>query len=181
MAPASAAAMSPSAKGKNASEATMEPLRSRLASPAFQTAIFELSTRDICPAPTPRVRSQPAYTIALDFTCLTTFQPKAMARISSGDGWRLETIFQSLGRSGMVSRSCISTPPTTERISRKESAGKLALTVISRRFFFLPNISRAASVNAGAMITSQNILLMITARSASMVWLTTMIPPKGAC
>ena len=47
-------------KGKNASEATEEPSRERPASPAFQTAIRELSTRDIWPAPRPKVRSSPA-------------------------------------------------------------------------------------------------------------------------
>ena len=47
-------------KGKNASEATEGTFEERLASPAFQTAIRELSTRDICPAPTPKVRSSPA-------------------------------------------------------------------------------------------------------------------------
>jgi hypothetical protein len=40
--------------------ATAEPWRSSPASPAFQTAIFELSTRDIWPAPIPSVRPSPA-------------------------------------------------------------------------------------------------------------------------
>src|SRR5215211_3551010 len=62
VAPASAAAKSPSAKGKKASEATTAPL-ARLsdkpallaASAAFQAAIRDESTRDICPAPMPTV------------------------------------------------------------------------------------------------------------------------------
>ena len=57
VAPASAAASSPSANGNNASLATTEPCKSSFASPAFQTAMRELSTRAIWPAPMPSVCS----------------------------------------------------------------------------------------------------------------------------
>ena len=57
VAPASIADCKPSAKGNIASDATMLPLRSSPASFAFQIAMREESTRLICPAPMPRVRS----------------------------------------------------------------------------------------------------------------------------
>lgn len=57
VAPASAAAIRPSANGKNASLQTTLPLSERPASLAFQTAIRLASTRLIWPAPTPSVRS----------------------------------------------------------------------------------------------------------------------------
>ena len=57
VAPASAAAIRPSGKGKKASLATALPARERPASFAFQMAMREASMRDIWPAPMPRVRS----------------------------------------------------------------------------------------------------------------------------
>ena len=56
-APASAAAIKPSGNGKKASLATALPSSERPASFAFQIAMRDESTRDICPAPMPRVRS----------------------------------------------------------------------------------------------------------------------------
>src|SRR5262245_17876421 len=53
VAPAFAAAINPSAKGKNASLQTTLPLRESFASPAFQTAMRLASTRLIWPAPMP--------------------------------------------------------------------------------------------------------------------------------
>ena len=53
--PPEAAASRPSAKGKNASEATTAPSSDSPAFRAFDTAISALSIRDICPAPIPSV------------------------------------------------------------------------------------------------------------------------------
>ena len=61
VAPASAAASTPSLNGKKASEASTVPLTG---SSAFATAIFEESTRDIWPAPIPTVWSLVVKTIA---------------------------------------------------------------------------------------------------------------------
>src|SRR5205085_1131086 len=62
VAPASAAASSPSAKGKKASEATAEPIVFGTGQPAFSAASFAFqaairadSSRFICPAPIPAV------------------------------------------------------------------------------------------------------------------------------
>ena len=60
LAPASAAAIKPSGKGKNASLQTTLPLSESFASCAFQTAMRLASTRLICPAPIPTVRSAAA-------------------------------------------------------------------------------------------------------------------------
>src|SRR6266516_8167258 len=94
VAPASAAAINPSGNGKNASLATALPLRESPASFAFQIAIRDESTRDIWPAPMPRVRSALAYTIAFDFTCLTTRHPKNIAFSSVLVGRRFVTTFR---------------------------------------------------------------------------------------
>src|ERR1019366_8908520 len=59
VAPASAAAMSPSGNGKNASLQTTLPASGNFASPAFHTAIRLASTRLIWPAPVPSVRPSP--------------------------------------------------------------------------------------------------------------------------
>ena len=124
LAPASIAACRPSANGNMASEAIALPLRSRPASPAFQTAIFAASTRLIWPAPMPSVRSPTANTMALDLTCLTTRQAKRIARISASVGGRLVTTFSSrLSRPIAVwSRSITITPPGAERITRARLA-----------------------------------------------------------
>src|SRR5216117_2418605 len=74
VAPASPAAINPSGNGKKASLATALPLSESPASLDFQTAMRDASMRDICPAPIPSARSDLAYTIAFDFTCLTTRQ-----------------------------------------------------------------------------------------------------------
>src|SRR5881409_3105212 len=63
VAPASAAAISPSGNGKKASLATALPFSESPASFAFQTAMREASTRDIWPASTRhrRLRLEPAH------------------------------------------------------------------------------------------------------------------------
>src|SRR5262245_18355619 len=103
VAPASAAAINPSGNGKKASLATALPLSESPASFAFQTAIRDESTRDIWPAPIPSVRSDLAYTIAFDLTCLTTLQPKNIAFSSVFVGRRLVTTFGVHSRSTSAS------------------------------------------------------------------------------
>src|SRR5205085_8053799 len=103
VAPASAAARSPSGNGKNASLATALPLSDKPASIAFQTAIRDESTRDIWPAPIPSVRSAAAYTIAFDFTCFTARQPKVIAASYVLVGCRIVTAF--VARSGCSGES----------------------------------------------------------------------------
>ena len=92
VAPALAASSTPSGKGKNASEATTLPCSGCW---DFITAIFTESTRLIWPAPTPSVAPSLAKTMALDFTCLQTFQAKRRVLISSAVGARLVTTLSS--------------------------------------------------------------------------------------
>ena len=88
-----AASSTPSRNGKKASEAMTEPLAF---SPALWQAIMELSTRDICPAPMPTTCSPLARMMALDQTCLPTFQAKSMIGPPHGVGARLVTTFGGL-------------------------------------------------------------------------------------
>src|SRR5438034_10337495 len=93
VAPASDAATNPSGNGKKASLATALPLSESPASLDFQTAMRDASMRDICPAPIPSARSDLAYTIAFDFTCLTTRQLNNIAFSSVLVGFLLVTTF----------------------------------------------------------------------------------------
>ena len=90
MIPCLAASSTPSANGKNASDATTEPASG---STAFIAPNFTESTRLICPAPAlmacPRPSIARAYTMALLFTCFATFQPNSSAAHSSSVGARL--------------------------------------------------------------------------------------------
>src|SRR6266540_4051969 len=113
VAPAAAAASTPSANGNSASLATAEPASETPAFWAFQIASRELSTRLIWPAPMPSVRSAAEYTIAFDFTCFTTRQPKRSARSSASVGARLVTTLSGSADSGARSGCCTSTPPGT--------------------------------------------------------------------
>src|SRR5262249_19343153 len=76
-APASTTASRPSRNGKKASEATTEPFSERRAPFALSAAIFALSMRLICPAPTPSVAPPRQNTIAFDFTYFATVQAKS--------------------------------------------------------------------------------------------------------
>ena len=59
------------------------------------------STRDICPAPMPTTCSPLARMMALDQTCLHTFQAKSMEAISSSVGARLVTTLSICGVTSM--------------------------------------------------------------------------------
>ena len=121
-APASIAACGPSAKGKNASEATTEPFsRAAASSPKaslhFSTASRTESTRLICPAPMPIVCRPLAKTIAFERTCLQTFQAKTMSRHSSSLGSPpVSTVIPSRSLA-TPSSSWTSMPPRTRFMS----------------------------------------------------------------
>src|SRR5882672_2597632 len=75
--------------------------------------------------------------MAFDFTCLPTFQPNIMAAHSSAVGSRLVTTLNSFTLPSVRSRSCTSTPPTTDLTSCSASAPRPSFAIMSRRFFFL--------------------------------------------
>src|ERR1051325_5223322 len=112
-APASASASSPSRNGKNASEATTEPLSETPASAAFVAAMRTLSTRLICPAPTPSVVRSRQKTMAFDFTYLATHQAKTRSARCASLGAARVTSLKSLGSSTCESLVCTSRPPPT--------------------------------------------------------------------
>ena len=76
--PASSSTCSPSAKGKNASEAATEPAAR---SPARVTASRAESTRLTCPMPTPTVALSLASRMALLFTARTARQANTRSSI----------------------------------------------------------------------------------------------------
>ena len=119
--------------------------------------------------------------MALDLTCLTIVQPNSMACRSSSDGRRLVATRHSAAETIFVSRSWTrkdSAP--TSRTSAEPPPGHLR-AFIRRRFFLRRNKSSASAVKSGATITSLKISAMASAQGRSSGWLTTIIPPKGAC
>ena len=99
----------PSANGKNASDAATS---ARLPLRALPTAMTAESTRDICPAPTPSVPVSSPMTIALDLTCLHTRQSRSSACHSRSVGCALVTTRPPRMSSAQLSGSCDSTPNT---------------------------------------------------------------------
>ena len=115
--PASSSTCSPSANGKNASDAATEPAAR---SPARATASRAESTRLTCPMPTPTVARSWASRIALLFTARTARQAKTRSsRPAASSGSPVASV-QVVGSSpGASSRSltCSSRPPLIGRIS----------------------------------------------------------------
>jgi hypothetical protein len=176
VAPAAAAASRPSRKGKNASDATTVPFVGRW---AFITAILAESTRLICPAPTPTVRSLRTYTMALDLTCLQTFQPNSRASISSEVGGRFVTTLRSAACSTCRSRLCRSRPPLTFFISWPVCALQRNSPPVSstRRFALAERIFRASLSTPGAMTASKKLAATSRAVSAPTGRLNPITPP----
>ena len=116
--PASMSTWGPSAKGKNASDAAIDPAAR---SPARSTARRHESTRFTCPMPMPTVAEFFARTMAFDFTARHDFHAKMRFVISSSLGRSPETSSQSFATdsmsSGNRSASWSSRPPDTRRTS----------------------------------------------------------------
>src|SRR5882762_3964996 len=115
VAPASITTNSPSANGKNASDATTDPLvigkgsfASSAASCALRAAMRAESTRLIWPAPMPTVARSLAYTMVLDLTCLATRNANLRSRSSAAVGPRLVTVFSVMSSTTALSRLCTS-------------------------------------------------------------------------
>ena len=106
--PAAAAVLTVSSKGKKPSLAKTAPL---VPAPACSRAILVEPTRFIWPAPTPKVVLCLLITIALDLTCLQTFQANSNSANSSGVGLTLVTTCH-LALSAIVSSAvCTRRPP----------------------------------------------------------------------
>src|SRR3974390_1725545 len=148
VAPASIATSKPSGNGKNAAEATTEPLvrgadnfNSFAASSALRAAMRAASTRLICPAPMPTVARFLAYTIVFDFTCLATRNAKRRSANSASLGARLVTVFICISSITALSRDCTSRPPATDFtvVPTARGSGKPPASS-KRRFFFAATI-----------------------------------------
>src|SRR6266702_2347997 len=88
---ARAASSTPSANGKNASEANTAPVGSCPCWRALCTARNAASTRDVCPAPMPIAASSRASRIAFDLTAPTAAQANRRSRHAASLGGRRVT------------------------------------------------------------------------------------------
>src|ERR1700691_5211473 len=187
VAPAAMAASSPSAKGKKASDATTQLLiaysfcpDALAASAAFCTAIRTLSTRLICPAPTPTVAPPLAKTMALDLTCFATVKANSKSAISAWLGARWVTVLSWLAETRPASRVCARNPPASDLIVMPPSAGSgiaPAARIRSAVFFF--RMSSAPGSTEGAITTSANSLEIASAVAASSARFMAMMSPKA--
>ena len=115
------------------------------ASRAFSIASRTESTRLICPAPIPTDASSRASTIALERTCLQTFQPNSISPHSASVGLRSVTTSISERSSRSMSRSCTSSPPITRLRSRSAMLKRRRSLSSRMRMFGLDSSSSSAS------------------------------------
>jgi hypothetical protein len=142
--PLSIASCGPSGKGKKASEAMAAPSSER--SPAFSTARRTESTRLIWPAPIPVVARSFESTIALERTCLHTFQANPISLHSCSVGRRWVTTCISERSSMSMSRSWTSRPPITRLVSRSDTLmARRSLSSSTRRLGLPASTSSASS------------------------------------
>ena len=169
----------PSRNGKKASDDTTESTRLKPAFCALIEAMRVLSTRLICPAPTPNVWPFLQNTMALDFTYFATRQANSKSCSCSLLGCVLLTTLSCEACTFSVSGDCTSRPPLT----RFTSYWLCALdsgTVSTRTFCFAAVTLSAASEALGAMMSSTNWLAVIcVALSASNSRLKAMMPPNA--
>ena len=173
--PAFTASSTVSGIGKNASDDITEPLAF---SPACSIAILAAPTRFICPAPTPIVILSFASTIALDFTCFTTFHANNNCSISSAVGLRFVTQRNSSSLIFLSSISCTSNPSFTFVNLYVVSTGSVVSNVIKRMFFFFDKISNASASKLGAMMISKKMFASFSATALLTGSLNATIPPK---
>ena len=107
-------------------------------------------------------------TIALERTCLQTFQAKSISPHSASVGLRSVTTCISVRSSRPMSRSWISRPPMTRLMSRSATlTPRRSPSSRMRMFGLVESSSSASSVNDGAMMTSQNCFSSASANAAS--------------
>ena len=109
-------------------------------------------------------------TIALERTCLQTFQANSISPHSASVGLRSVTTSISVRSSRPMSRSWTSRPPMTRLRSRSAMLTRRRSPSSRMRMFgLLESSSSASSVNCGAMMTSQNCFSSASANGASTV------------
>jgi len=180
VAPASAAAMSPSGKEKC--------VAANHAAGERQFGFAGLPDRDAAAvhaahlaAPVPSVAFADVKN-RVDFRCFTTRQPNSIAFNSASVGCRFVTIFKSdadvIFKSTLLSRN--ESAPTLRTSHGCAESGHFWIWS-NRRFFFFCKIASASGENSGATMTSLKISAMASAHAPSSVWFTAMMPPNGAC
>src|SRR5467141_304913 len=112
-APTRATTSTPSRNGKNASDATTDPLRDSPVSCALSAATRAASTRLIWPAPMPSVRPPAQNTMAFDLTNFATRQANSKSASCSGEGFKRVTVRRSEAFTLRRSGDCTSNPPPT--------------------------------------------------------------------
>ena len=142
--PASSSTCSPSANGKNASDAATEPAAR---SPARATASRAESTRLTWPMPTPTVARSCASRIALDFTARTARQAKTRSsRPAASRGSPVASV-QLVGSSpGASSGPLLQEQPAADRPQLRAGAPGRCGRRSSRMFFFAGQHPTASSV-----------------------------------
>ena len=183
-APASPSTSRPSRKGKKASLATAEPCNDNPALDALMPAMRALSTRLICPAPTPSVMPLAQKTMALLLTNLATFQAKSKSAHCAVVGATVVTTRSSLCATFLASLDCTNRPPPTRLKSSLFmlcTAPSASGTSSTRRFCLAASRARASAFTLGAMMTSTNCLLlpMRSALARSRGRLKATMPPKA--
>ena len=128
----------PSRNGKNASDATTEPSSERPASAALIAAMRALSTRLICPAPTPSVMRSPQNTMAFDFTYLATRQAKRGPSAAPRVGAALRDELEVLARRAPASRA------SARAARRRRACSRSACAACGQRHLQHPEFSFAA-------------------------------------
>ncbi len=151
---------------------------------AFSTAILQLATRSICPAPAPQSCRSAAMHTALLLRCFTTAIAKAASARVAAVGSGPAATRRSEARTLSVSRSCASMPPGTERndiglsLVCRTSPQASSLTLRERAAIS----ATASSLKRGATITSRNRFssASASARLASTADEQATIPPYAA-
>ena len=113
---------------------------------ASLSAISAEPTRFVWPAPTPMVWLSRTTAIALDFTCLTIFQPKFASASCASVGFTFVTHISGVTVSTWVSSCWTRRPPFTLTYCGTGASERVMSTCITRRFFLVERISRASGV-----------------------------------
>ena len=187
VAPASIATSSPSANGKNASEATTEPLVSGAGELQLLRRVLGLARRDARRIDAAHLAGADADRgavlgvddgVRLDVLGDAERKPQVVqlgrGRRAFGHGLELHLVDR-----GIVAR--LHQQPAGHRFHGEPGARGSGSPPASssRRFFFAATILIASSVASGAMITSVKISVMAFAASASSVRLSATMPPNA--
>ena len=154
--------------------------RSRERPRAFATAMRTESTRDIWPAPMPRVRPPGREDDGVGLDVLADAPGEVEIAQLLGVGARFVTTFAAGGGGRVASRVWTRKPPATLRSSSAPGRARGAMSQTSRRRFFLPRaVCSASGVEDGAITHSRNVSLELARQLAVDGRLTATMPPNA--